>query len=258
MEATLRRFLLAVHWTAALCAPTLAQPSLTVERTEFVLRMPDGRTLRSQDLLGATLQLGPENGKISITIKGVDIVRTSAREPLFLHRLTMPAADGTTQNLCAPDAAGQALGFPVPDGDGGFTLACTSGAVGKCILWGYQPWADELSGPQAKSLHRACVHAARADYGGDGVSHTRDGTRIDLCDRFGKLPCDRVRGRELEAAWDAHGAVCVARPRIRGMVSVRRLARRYPQLKSRLGAKICTMAIARREGAAVLYTFLVR
>jgi hypothetical protein len=37
--------------------PVSAQGSLTVEGTEFVLTVPAGRTLRSADLVGATLRL---------------------------------------------------------------------------------------------------------------------------------------------------------------------------------------------------------
>jgi hypothetical protein len=31
---------------------------------------------------------------------------------------------------------------------------------------------------------------ARADYGGDGRSHTRNGTMIYFCDRFGVVRCE--------------------------------------------------------------------
>jgi hypothetical protein len=186
----------------------------------------------------------------------VDVRRDLDGAPLYLHRLTTTLADGTAQDLCAADAEGQALGFPVPGRNGGFTIACTSGAVGKCILSGYSPWADAVSRPQA--LHSACVRAARADYGGDGTSHTRDGTVIFMCDRFGKKPCDRFRRHAFEAAWSADGAVCVARPRIREMISLRHLAQRYPRLRFRVGPKACKSSTARRSGAAILFTFVTR
>jgi hypothetical protein len=256
MDATPRRFALAVIWAVAACAPALAQPKLTADRTEFVLRLPDGRALRSQELIGATLRLGPENGNSAITIASVDVRRELDGAPLYLHRLTTTKADGTTHDLCAADAEGRALGFPVPDRNGGFTIACTSGAVGKCIVSGYSPWTDTVNQPQA--LHSACVHAARADYGGDGTSHTRDGTVISMCDRFGRKPCGRIRQHAFEAAWSADGAVCVARPRIRAMVSLRDLARRYPRLRSRVGPKACNLGTMRRSGAAILLTFVMR
>jgi hypothetical protein len=256
MHATRRRLALAVLWAAAVCSPALAQPKLTADRTEFVLHHPDGRILRSQELVGATLRLGPENGNSAIAIASVDVWRDLDGAPLYLHRLTTMKVDGTTQDLCAADAEGRALGFPVPGRNGGFTIACTSGAVGKCILSGYSPWTDAVS--RSQELHRACVHAARADYGGDGTSHTRDGTVIYMCDRFGKKPCDRIRRRAFEAAWSADGAVCVARPRIREVISLRDLARRYPRLRSRVGPNACNLSAARGNGAAILFTFVVR
>jgi hypothetical protein len=256
MHATRRRFALAVLCAVAACSPALAQPTLTADRTEFVLHLPDGRILRSQELVGATLRLGPENGNSAIAIASVDVRRELDGAPLYLHRLTTTKADGTTQDLCAADAEGRALGFPVPDRNGGFTIACTSGAVGKCILSGYSPWTDAVSRP--RELHSACVHAARADYGGDGTSHTRDGTVIAMCDRLGRKPCDHNRRRAFEAAWSADGAVCVARPRIRAMVSLRDLARRYPRLRSRVGPKACNLDTARRSSDAIMLTFVMR
>jgi ADYC domain len=118
------------------------------------------------------------------------------------------------------DAEGRSLGFPVPDGRGGFDLACTSGAVGKCIRWGYRLWEEEPGGPPLRALHQACLHMTRADYGGDGQATTRDGTVIALCDRAGVRPCRDRMPMEFEAAWGVDGAVCVARPRIPENISL--------------------------------------
>src|SRR5262249_38992829 len=57
------------------------------------------------------------------------------------------------------------------------------GAVGKCLLWSRLPRpAGWIPTPTTDSQleFNACLRAIRADYCGDGVTHTVDGTRIDL------------------------------------------------------------------------------
>jgi hypothetical protein len=78
----------------------------------------------------------------------------------------------------------------------------------------------------------------RADYAGDGIGHTRNGTLIDLFDRLGiQQPGDSPPGRTLafEAAWGPEGAVCVRRMRIPELLSLEELATRYPQLAEKTG-----------------------
>ena len=129
------------------------------------------------------------------------------------------------QNVCRPDAHGDARAMFL-DGqwraDGswdpsGHTIACTSGVLAKCARnWGYKPWQQaRTSGSliSLRPLHQACVRAARADYCGDGASHTRDGTLIDLFDRYGLNVREQVEGFSPEAGFDVEGATWVARPR---------------------------------------------
>jgi hypothetical protein len=105
------------------------------------------------------------------------------------------------------------------DAPGRITLACETGAIAKCVRWGYKPWEAAVGGPLAP-LHQACTRMARADYCGNGESHTRDGTPIDLYDARGVL-ARTTRATALwqpdrasfEAAWGPDGAVCVARAR---------------------------------------------
>ncbi len=62
-----------------------------------------------------------------------------------------------------------------------------------------------------------------ADYGGDGISHTRDGTLIDFSDRLGLQRPQRGpswHALSFEAAWGPDGAVCVRRTRIPELLSV--------------------------------------
>jgi hypothetical protein len=111
------------------------------------------------------------------------------------------------------DEAGQ-YHRTTPDGKNVFALACMSGAVAKCALWGYSS-----SGPESnlEPYLKACVYAARARY--DKVTDeafTKDGVIIDVYDRLGIGKRDTQLDGTFEAAWGADGLVCMGRPRIEG------------------------------------------
>ncbi|WP_163994614.1 ADYC domain-containing protein [Pyxidicoccus caerfyrddinensis] len=102
---------------------------------------------------------------------------------------------------------------------GKLTLACETGAISKCVDWGYKPWA-ERDGKSLADLHQACTRMARADYCGNGQSHTWDGTSIDMYDSFGMLKLTQKSSESwdpslasFEAAWAPDGATCLARTR---------------------------------------------
>ena len=92
------------------------------------------------------------------------------------------------------------------------TFACTNGALAKCVRWGYKPWKT-VNGVSLADYHQACVHMTGADYCGDGKSHTRDGTPIDLWDNLGVQKRDPSLGLAFEAAWSTRGAVYLQKPR---------------------------------------------
>ncbi|MFY0568083.1 ADYC domain-containing protein [Archangium lansingense] len=102
---------------------------------------------------------------------------------------------------------------------GRFTFACENGAIAKCISWGYAPWAKK-DGHSLAELHQACTRMARADYCGDGRSHTRQDNPIDMYDDLAVLTqtTEPSRGWQperasFEAAWTPEGAWCLARTR---------------------------------------------
>ncbi len=100
-----------------------------------------------------------------------------------------------------------------------FTPACFGSALAKCVLWGYAPWAEvkECSdghcvSQKVSDWHQACTRMVRADYCGNGVPHTRNGTPIDPWDNLGI----QVRSPELwevEAEWGVDGAQCIRHTR---------------------------------------------
>jgi hypothetical protein len=94
---------------------------------------------------------------------------------------------------------------------------------------------------------------ARADYGGDGHATTREGTLIDIYDRFNIQTSDKDAPMTFEAAWGIDGAICVAHPRIPENISLEELAKRYPRLKFHLGPSACTEESAKRDPTTLLF-----
>jgi hypothetical protein len=100
-----------------------------------------------------------------------------------------------------------------------FTFACENGAIAKCADWGYKPWAKK-EGRSLADLHQACTRMARADYCGDGRSHTREDNGIDVYDSLKVMTRTTessaawdVSRASFEAAWSPDGAACLSRTR---------------------------------------------
>jgi hypothetical protein len=251
----------AAHWLVTLAASvgacaSLARahdqtPTLTIDRGELVLTTPDGRELRSAGLVGAILEVGG----VLIRLDAVEPDPLGADRALLHHFVVIPRA-GKPYELCSADSSGHRWAMPVPSERMQVELVCSSGAIGKCIRWGYAPWPTSSGKPTTRELHDACVRMVRADYGGDGATATRDGTWIAFCDRAGIRPCSGG-ALDLEAAWSSAGAACVARPRIAGLMTIADLAQRYPHLVGHLGAA-CTFAAAAADDRVVLFSWSAR
>lgn len=94
-------------------------------------------------------------------------------------------------------------------------FAC-GGAVTKCVDWGYKPWrVGGVSWPTPGNAFGQCLFMVRADYCGQDVSNTLDGTMVDVYDVGLVRPVNqRAPGDpplELEALW-APASVSPARP----------------------------------------------
>jgi hypothetical protein len=97
-----------------------------------------------------------------------------------------------------------------------FTFGCTTGAIAKCYRWGYRPWVTGHG--DLVAAHWTCTRVARADYCGNGKSHTRDNTMINVWDRLpspGPIQAHGTTriGMLFEAGWDTRGAVCFSHAR---------------------------------------------
>jgi hypothetical protein len=82
-----------------------------------------------------------------------------------------------------------------------FTFACRHASIAKCVELGYK------SSLGYGDHQHACVRMLRADYCGDGVSHTVNGTPINLYDNAG-VQAD-TESWPVDAEWTPDGALCL-------------------------------------------------
>ncbi len=274
----LRAILAAVLAAGALASAALASPApataalaaTLVARDGLLVLNASGRVRDSRALIGAEMVIAFDGKLIGVRLDA--LVPASDRPDLTLHIFTIaatgPNGEAIRAPLCGPDRLGRNAAVPVSGSldeharhvpnPAKFFLACTSGAVGKCLLWGYYPWGHAPDGTPLEAAYQACTHMVRADYGGDDVHHTKNGTSIDVADIYGiqhfesdgppaadAKPADAY---VFEAGWAADGAVCVAHTRWSEIVTLPVLLAKYPQLG---GA--CDKAAATHRGA-LLFT----
>lgn len=233
---------------------TILAPDLVAEHTAFVLRLPDGRVLRGQQMQGAIVHVALDGGKVA-AVKLASITPDPQDPDILRHEYQQQDEAGQWVPVCQPNFYGETWGFPIalPEGhpgrEGAITLTCASGAVGKCVRFGYKPWARGPHGEDLAPYHAACVRMVRADYCGDGVAHTKNGTSIDLYDHIGvQRDEDRNNDQEfpLEAGWSPQGAVCLAHTRWSDVATRQDVLKECPQLAQ---AEACTEERATALGA---------
>lgn len=221
--------------------------SALVEGTDLVVLRPDGQRIEGGALIGAVVVGGDlEHGRTAVRI---DRLRPDPDDAeITLYDLSVrDAKTGDWNPVCDPDNRGVSGGFFLAGSwntggkhlhDEKFSVSCTSGAIGKCVRAGYKPWKIASDGRSMWDYHQACVRVIRADYCGNGISHTRNGVLINIIDRL--TPEEPSSGLEFEAAWTPEGASCVARPRL-WTSSLEQIVASCPErLRDRVGAA-CSM-----------------
>src|SRR6478672_12287617 len=149
---------------AAVVAPSTAlsqqdlspAPTIDVVGTTLRVRLADGSTREGAALVGAVLAVVNGGRTIRVRIAGAEPDAGDPQGEILLYdfRLITPRVE---EPLCAPDADGRRLGFPLAgrsdaagilsSTDGSILeLACTSGAQGKCARFGYAPWRQAPDG----------------------------------------------------------------------------------------------------------------
>jgi hypothetical protein len=253
----------------AYCSETSAvradAPVARVQGTDLSISTSDDTVLRGPDLAGAILTVADLNGlrmQVRINSAQRDPQDPAGRRWLFALS-SRKTNTGVWQEFCEPGPEGKQLGFPVAGTttDGGsfnpdperFSFTCTSGAVAKCIRFGYAPWDSTADGTPLLDHFRACMRMVRADYCGDGRPHTRDGTLINLYDRLGIQVSEPRADLKFEAAWGPDGAICVRKTRLTDVFTME-------QLRNSCGARLaehlgqdCNLEAAMSQPGALLF-----
>ncbi|NER80204.1 MAG: hypothetical protein F6K42_11605 [Leptolyngbya sp. SIO1D8] len=197
------------------------QPNLSSRFTEPSDSSP--HILPGQAVEGAILTSFNEQGELlTLKISHVTLDSNDPEQEIYLYTLLYQhPGDGQWEAFCLPDVDGMITAIPLAGRWGetgarieetGITFACTNGALAKCVRWGYKPWKT-LNGQSLQPFHQACTRMVRADYCGNGASHTQDGTPVDIYDRLGIQNQAVASSMVFEAAWGPDGAVHVQRLR---------------------------------------------
>jgi hypothetical protein len=171
-------------------------------------------TLQGIDIIG----LDDQGHELTLQIRDVEIDPLDPQQEIYLYTVFYRDSDRTWHNLCQPDAHHVSKAVVLQgawDQTGDYqaqadrvTFSCTNGAIGKCLRFGYKPWKTQ-NGQSLQDYHQACVRLIRADYCGNGIGHTHDGTLINFYDRLGIQTRDVVPNMSFEAAWGVDGAYSI-------------------------------------------------
>jgi hypothetical protein len=97
------------------------------------------------------------------------------------------------------------------------TIACLDNAVAKMKFMGYGPnQAFPGQGtPATVNQRQSTIRMIMADYCGDGVSFTEDGTKLNWENLAETVSPDTAPlWLDVEALWDEDGAICLSNPRL--------------------------------------------
>ena len=175
--------------------------------------------LTKTDLQESELTGFDEQGnKLIFQIRDVELDPLDPQKETYLYTIFFRDVDQTWKNLCKPDIHNVAKAIVLKGfwnakgayqgGEKQVTLSCTNGALGKCVRFGYKPWKT-LNKRSLRDFHQSCVRMVRADYCGDGIGHTKDGTPINIYDSLGIQKPDTANDMSFEAAWGVNGAYCI-------------------------------------------------
>ena len=172
-----------------------------------------GTTLTGDDWVGASLTAQLTNGsRLALRIDATQVL-PAPNDDIRTFSISYPSNDGW-KPLCTT-TTNEAIVFPgtwnlatvvhqwTPNM---FSLGCRGATFAKCVELGYK--GDDL----IDSYHAACIRAIRADYCGDGQSHTITGTQINIYDKLGTQV--DTQNWSLESNWTPDGATCIHTARV--------------------------------------------
>lgn len=129
-----------------------------------------------------------------------------------------------------------------------------AGSIGKCLRWASGSFNPQTK-PGTDDLFRSCVRAVRADYCGDGETHTAPGEIISLSTQ---APAGGQAMFCPEAAWTRDSALCVWEPRL-GLILTRKNRIRDQCLRRIISNTVISNGVdfyctAASTGGAMLYS----
>lgn len=255
--------LLALLLLCAAGGASAAEPttfrSIELDGTTLKVTLNDGGVVWREALVGAVLTLGRD---VKLRIDHLEVDAQDPAGEIVLHQFSVqPPGTELWGNPCPPGPDGRRLGLMMAgtwDQQGrlksfeGRSIACTATPQAKCVRFGYKPWKAAADGTSLADVHRACVHALRGDYCGEGRSTLPEGAMLDVYDAVGILKPEQRPLLAFEAAWGAEGALCVHHSRNPDAMPLETLGAQCPRLKDRLGA-MCTAEAAPALGRALLF-----
>ncbi|MBD3886811.1 hypothetical protein IFO70_34810 [Phormidium tenue FACHB-886] len=187
-------------------------------------------TLQGIDIIG----FDDQGRELTFQIRDIEIDPLDPQQEIYLYTVFYRASDRTWHNLCQPNTHHVSKAVVLQgawDQTGDYqaqvdrvTFSCTNGAIGKCLRFGYKPWKTQNGQSHYGTIHQACMRLIRADYCGNGIGHTQDGTPINFYDRLGIQIPDAVPNMSFEAAWGVDGAYSIHHTRFaQDLADVQRL-----------------------------------
>ncbi len=158
------------------------------------------------------------DGGEDLTFKILSVVQSAAQSDVYFHTVHQINEFDAFETLCRDGAGNPTEAIALPgtwhgetairqSTSGKFTWACRGASLAKAVEWGYRPWVDAAM----EDAHQAAMRMIRADYCGDGVTHTTNGNPIDVSDKWSIQTSDT--DWPIEAKWGPDGAVCLNTPR---------------------------------------------
>jgi hypothetical protein len=171
----------------------------------------NGMSLNGTDFIGAHMMAQLSNGD-SLELRIDDIAALADANSDVLAYAVSASVDGGWAPLCGYESDGsvkRALAVPGTwnlatgawSDTEAFSFACRKASVAKCVELGYKSWLGY------GDHQHTCVRMLRADYCGDGVPHTINGTPINLYDNA-SVQLD-TESWPVDAEWGPDGALCV-------------------------------------------------
>ncbi|NJP12342.1 MAG: hypothetical protein HC866_25115 [Leptolyngbyaceae cyanobacterium RU_5_1] len=217
--------------------------------------------VKGQAVEGAELTIVEGERSLKLKITHVELDPQDPEQETYLYTILYydPVSE-QWQNYCQPDRNNVAKAIPLSGywdetgthiEDERITFACTIGVLAKCVRFGYKPWKT-FQGRSLRDFHQACTRMVRADYCGNGRSHTKEGTAIDIYDRARIQTRTLTSSMVFEAAWSPDGAVFINRTR--WTESLAQLRKECPErLKSPANDSINPKIIQQQTPEALLF-----